>query len=141
MKKDNKTEVKILTVPNGYTLDINKGGTDHGYLYFTLSKLLEGFIYHIGMEELHAITNDQIHDLIEASMTWRDKRENIFTILQLQTEVQAMNESMAALCHKIDDQRHLLCQLREKNAVLRKTIKEYEELCSNNGIRKKEYIA
>ena len=138
MKKDNKIEVKIMTVPNGYTLDIHKGGIDHGYLYFTLSKLLEGFIYHIGTEELNAITNEQIHDIIEASMTWRDKKENIFTILQLQTEVQAMNESMNALCHKIDDQRHLLSQLRKKNAILRETIKEYEEICSNNGIRKKK---
>ena len=25
MNKDNKIEVKILTVPNGYTLDIHKG--------------------------------------------------------------------------------------------------------------------
>ena len=90
------------------------------------------------MEEVNAISNEQIHDIIEASMTWRDKRENIFTILQLQTEVQAMNESVTALCHKIDDQRHLLSQLRKKNAFLRETIKEYEELCSNNGIRKKK---
>ena len=135
MGNDNKTDIRIQTVPNGYMLDIHKEGVDKGYLYFTLSTLLEGFIYHIGMEELKAITNEHIHEIIEASMTWRDKRENVFTILQMKTEAQAMTESISTLCCKIDDQRHLLSQLRRKNTVLRKTIKEYEELCANHGIK------
>lgn len=135
MKKENKTEVKIVTVPNGYTLDIHKGGTDHGYLYFTLPQLLEGFIYHIGMEEMEAITSVEMRDLIEASMTWRDKKENILTILHLETENQAMRHSIAAMCDKIDTQKHLLSQLREKNTILREAVKKYEEVCANNGIK------
>ena len=135
MKKENKTEVKIVTVPNGYTLDIHKGGTDHGYLYFTLPQLLEGFIYHIGMEEMESVTNVEMHALIEASMTWRDRRDNISAILQLETENQALRNSITALCDKIDSQKHLLAQLREKNSVLRATVKKYEEVCAGQGIK------
>ncbi len=135
MKKEDKTKVRITTVPNGYTLDIHKGGTDYGYLYFTLPKLLEGFIYHIGMEEMETITNVEMRDLIEASITWRDKKENILTILHLETENQAMRQSIAAMCDKIDTQKHLLSQLREKNTILREAVKKYEEVCANNGIK------
>ena len=138
MDKDSKIKIKVQTVSNGYTLDIHKDETDFGYLYFTLPKLLEGFIYHIGLEELRAATKEKIHDVIEASLTWRDKRENVLTLLQMNTEVQAMKESVIALCCKIDEQRHLIDQLREKNTVLRKVIKEYEEENEKRGIRKKK---
>ena len=107
MEKDKKTGVRILTVPNGYVLDINKGGSVYGYLYFTLPKLLEGFIYHMGMEEMNIITNERMHDIIEASLTWRDKRENILTIIQMKTEAQAMHESISTLCSKIEEQKHI----------------------------------
>ena len=138
MDKNSKIKIKVQTVPNGYTLDIHRDETDYGYLYFTLPKLLEGFIYHIGLEEMHAATKQKIHDIIEASLTWRDQRENVLTILQMDTEVQAMKESVIALCSKIDEQRHLIGQLRERNTVLRKVIKEYEEENEKRGIRKKK---
>ena len=138
MDKDSKIKIKVQTVPNGYTLDIHKDETDFGYLYFTLPKLLEGFIYHIGLEEMRAATKEKIHDVIEASLTWRDKRENILNILQMNAEVQAMKESLIALCNKIDEQRHLIDQLREKNTVMKKVIREYEEENEKRGIRKKK---
>jgi hypothetical protein len=68
-------------------------------------------------------------------MTWRDWRDNISAILQLETENQALRNSITALCDKIDSQKHLLAQLREKNSVLRATVKKYEEVCAGQGIK------
>ena len=138
MDKDSKIKIKVQTVPNGYTLDIHKDETDFGYLYFTLPKLLEGFIYHIGLEEMRAATKEKIHDVIEASLTWRDKRENVLTILQMNAEVQAMKERLIGVCNKIDEQRRLIDQLREKNTVMKKVIREYEEENEKREIRKKK---
>ena len=36
MKKPEELEVSVLTVPNGYSLDLRRGGKESGYLYFTL---------------------------------------------------------------------------------------------------------
>ena len=49
-----------------------------------------------------------------------------------------MKESLIALCNKIDEQRHLIDQLREKNTVMKKVIREYEEENEKRGIRKKK---
>ena len=36
MKKPEELEMTVLTVPNGYSLDLRRGGKESGYLYFTL---------------------------------------------------------------------------------------------------------
>ena len=43
MKKPEELEMSVLTVPNGYSLDLRRGGKESGYLYFTLPQLLEHF--------------------------------------------------------------------------------------------------
>ena len=48
MAKKEKLNVKVITAPNGYVLDIGS----HGFFYFTLEELLKGFIYHVGFKEL-----------------------------------------------------------------------------------------
>ena len=46
-----KLVINVRTVPNGYTLDIEKGEKKQGFMYFNPKKLLDGFIYHVGFEE------------------------------------------------------------------------------------------
>ena len=43
--------IKLRTIPNGYILDVEK----KSYMYYNLSELLDGFIYHIGLEELDEV--------------------------------------------------------------------------------------
>ena len=63
MAKKEKLNVKVITAPNGYILDIGS----HGFFYFTLDKLLEGFIYHIGFNELGEVSVDKIGGILEAA--------------------------------------------------------------------------
>ena len=43
-KKD-KLVINVRTVPNGYTLDIEKGEKKQGFMYFNPKNALDGFIY------------------------------------------------------------------------------------------------
>ena len=56
-KKD-KLVINVRTVPNGYTLDIEKGEKKQGFMYFNPKKLLDGFIYHVGFEELGEVSEE-----------------------------------------------------------------------------------
>ena len=66
-KVENKQEVKRLaillrTMTNGYMLEVN----NEGYMYFNAQSLLEGFLVHVGMERLEAMTKEEIKEMVNA---------------------------------------------------------------------------
>ena len=86
--------VRILTHPNGYGLTVDK----NEYLYYNLEELLEGFMYHIGLEELQSIDNETIKEFIAAAVVWRaDNGETAKEIVRLREE----NKTLANVCAKL----------------------------------------
>ena len=136
VKKENRPRITLLTVPNGYSLDICKGETNRGFLYFTIDKLLSGFIYHVGMEELGSATMEKRQEIIEAAVNWRDNKKNIQELQRRNAEVERMREDIAAMSGKIADQRSIINKLREKFAILREQANKASEE-KGNGKRKK----
>ena len=64
---ENKQEVKRLaillrTMRNGYMLEVN----DEGYMYFDAQTLLEGFMVHVGLERLEAMTKEEVKDMLNS---------------------------------------------------------------------------
>lgn len=104
---ENKQEVKRLaillrTMRNGYMLEVN----DEGYMYFDAQTLLEGFMVHVGLERLEAMTKEEIRDMLNSL-------KDGSAVKKLQAEV----TELKAL---VDDQKK---QIRN----LKKTIKEFNE--------------
>jgi len=102
-KVENKQEQKKLTILlrtmlNGYMLEVN----NEGYMYFNAQSLLEGFMVHVGMERLEAMTKEEIKEMVNAI-------KDGSAIKKLQAEV----TELKAL---VDDQKK---QIRD----LKKTIK------------------
>ena len=100
-KDENKQEVKRLsillrTMTNGYMLEVN----DEGYMYFNAQSLLEGFMVHVGLERLEAMTREEIKEMLDAL-------KDGSAVKKLQAEVTEL-KSLA------DDQKKQIRELKRK---------------------------
>ena len=82
MAKKEKLNVKVVTAPNGYALDIGC----HGFFYFTIEELLKGFIYHVGFKELGEVSMDKISGIVGAAASWKDNAEVMEQVIALEHE-------------------------------------------------------
>ena len=94
----------VRTMVNGYSLEVN----GEGYMYFNAQSLLEGFMVHIGMNRLGAMTKDEIKTMVEAV-------KDGSAIKKLQAEV---NDLKAA----IDEQNKLIREQKKEIKSLKKEL-------------------
>lgn len=111
--KEELKDIKVNKIPNGYTLDFD----GQSYMYYNLKSLLEGIMYHVGLEELGCIDNETIQDFLTAAIVWKaDDGKTTKEIMKLQTE----NESLRSMCTNYQ-----------------KKIKHLQEKLANGGGQKK----
>ena len=60
--KQKKLAILLRTMVNGYMLEVN----NEGYMYFNAQSLLEGFLVHVGMERLEAMTKEEIKEMLNS---------------------------------------------------------------------------
>ena len=61
-KEPMKLAILLRTMTNGYMLDVN----NEGYMYYSAQSLLEGFLVHVGLERLEAMTKEEIKEMLDA---------------------------------------------------------------------------
>ena len=61
-KEQKKLAILLRTMTNGYMLDVN----NEGYMYYSAQSLLEGFMVHVGLERLEAMTKEEIKEMLES---------------------------------------------------------------------------
>ena len=54
--------ILLRTMTNGYMLDVN----NEGYMYYSAQSLLEGFMVHVGLERLEAMTKEEIREMLDS---------------------------------------------------------------------------
>ena len=101
-KEQKRLVILLRTMVNGYSLEVN----GEGYMYFNAQSMLEGFLVHIGLERLEAMTKEEIRDMLNSL-------KDGSAVKKLQAEV----TELKAL---VDDQKK---QIKD----LKKTIKELKE--------------
>ena len=101
-KEQQRLAILLRTMRNGYMLEVN----NEGYMYFDALTLLEGFMVHVGLERLEAMTKEEVKEMLESL-------KDGSAVKKLQAEV----TELKAL---VDDQKR---QIRD----LKKTIKELKE--------------
>ena len=99
-KEPQRLAILLRTMTNGYMLDVN----NEGYMYYNAQSLLEGFMVHVGLERLEAMTKEEIKEMLASLKDGSAEKK-------LQAEV----TELKAL---VDDQRK---QIRE----LKRRIKEH----------------
>ena len=95
-KEQQRLAILLRTMTNGYMLDVN----NEGYMYFNAQSLLEGFMVHVGLERLEAMTKEDIKEMLDALKAGR-------AVTKLQAEV----TELKALA---DDQKRQIRELKRK---------------------------
>ena len=91
-----KLAILLRTMTNGYMLDVN----NEGYMYYNAQSLLEGFMVHVGLERLEAMTKEEIKEMLASLKDGSAEKK-------LQAEV----TELKAL---VDDQRKQIRELKRK---------------------------
>ena len=95
-KEPMKLAILLRTMTNGYMLDVN----NEGYMYYSAQSLLEGFLVHVGLERLEAMTKEEIKEMLESLKDGSAEKK-------LQAEI----TELKAL---VDDQRKQIRELKIK---------------------------
>lgn len=118
---NDRLKVSVVTVPNGYTLDIEIGGHVQGYMYFTLTELLEGFMYHVGLQEFSPFGKADISVFLEAVSKWQDNEMLVKELLLKEREITLLKEKETQLLEKLayrqqqnERQKQRIGKLKEK---------------------------
>ena len=100
-KEQKKLTILLRTMVNGYSLDVN----GEGYMYFNAQSLLEGFMVHVGLERLEAMTKEEIKAMLGVLKDGSAEKK-------LQAEV----TELKAL---VDDQKRQIRELKRKIRTLK----------------------
>ena len=115
-----RIKVRVATVSNGYTLDLAIEGQKQGYMYFNLTELLEGFMYHVGLLEVSPYGKAEIREFLDAASKWQDNGLLVKELLQKIEEITFLKEHETLL----EEQ---LSQKRQQNERLKQRKRELEE--------------
>lgn len=115
-----RIKVRVATVSNGYTLDLTIEGQKQGYMYFNLTELLEGFMYHVGLLEVSPYGKAEIREFLDAASKWQDNGLLLKELLQKTEEITFLKEHETLL----EEQ---LSQKRQQNERLKQRKRELEE--------------
>ena len=75
--------ISIKTVKSGYELNVD----EESFFYFNIDALMEGFMYHVGLDENQAATKDKIHSFVNAAKDWRnDNGKSLKEFMKLKEE-------------------------------------------------------
>ena len=95
-EQNQRLAILLRTMTNGYMLEVN----DEGYMYYSAQTLLEGFLVHVGLERLEAMTREEIKEMLESLKDGSAEKK-------LQAEI----TELKAL---VDDQRKQIRELKRR---------------------------
>lgn len=98
MAKGKLTQIKIETLPNGYSLTV-KG---EGYFAFTLQDLFRQFIVHVGMDELGNVDMNTADEMITAMMTWKERADAVKAIVQKEIAFKTMKGKLNGMARRLE---------------------------------------
>jgi len=111
MEKNGKKRpwIKVVTYPNGYGLEYEGMRHEHGFMYYTPEKLLEGFMLHIGIGMTEQLDSDTMQDFITAACNWKDNEACVREIDTLNGRLNALRLRRNGLATRL---------IAERNRVL-----------------------
>ena len=102
--------IKIQPIPNGYALTVG----NEEYMYFTLEKLAQGFLYHVCLGELGDTSNEDIKKFLDAAVVYRaDNGEVAKRMVILEDENKRISSTLENQRKTIAKQKSALRKARE----------------------------
>ena len=126
-----KPKIKIETVPNGYTLDID----GNGYMYSNVQDLLAGILAHLGMGEKEPMMNKEILEVLFDAILGSDYAKKVKTmrsdIMKLEGEYREKLERLNKTFSRIREYERMTDSLEgdlgKVRVDIRRTENEYKE--------------
>ena len=126
-------KVRLMTTPNGYSLDVD----GNGYMYFTLAELVEGFFIHVGLGIVDYCDEQTMRDLMTACATWPKEGDAIRAVGGLEAKVQALEQAHQRDLRNIETLKSRMTQAADELAKTKKRLNFYIE---ENGKQKKHIL-
>lgn len=79
-------------------------------MYYSKAALLEGFMYHVGLEELGAVDAETMCEFLTAAIVWKDQGETVKELLKTKKE----NETLRSMVTNLKKQVKRLCEKDRK---------------------------
>jgi len=98
--------IKVDTLANGYSLKYEGMTQKNGFFYFTPSKLLEGFMLHIGLEVTQQLNPELMQDFIVAAINWKENEKCVKEIERLTTAMKVLEVKRVSLAKRLITERN-----------------------------------
>ena len=116
-------KVRLMTTPNGYSLDVD----GNGYMYFTLAELVEGFFTHVGLGIVDYCNAQTMLDLMTACATWPKEGDAIKAVAGLEAKVQDLEQAHQRDLRNIETLKSRMTQAADELAKTKKRLNFYIE--------------
>jgi len=122
-QKEMVHKVRVETVPNGYTMDVD----GNGFMYYTLAELIEGVFTHIGLGIVDYCDEKTMRDLMTACALWPNEGDAIKAVAGLEAKVQALEQAHQRDLRNIDTLKSRMTQAADELAKTKKRLNFYIE--------------
>ena len=102
-QKQKLITIQVNTLPNGYSLDLEK----ENFMYYSPMALLEGLFVHVEMNREGAMTKEEIKALIESV-------KNGGIVTKLQAEVNVLKDTIVELRKQVREQKKVIKELSKE---------------------------
>lgn len=122
----NRPKIKVDTVKNGYTLDVD----DKGYMYFNAGELLAGILAHVGMEQKDYMTNEDLLTTLFNALLGTEHAKKLSKIrsdiTKLESDYKIRLELLDKTCKRVKDYVDLADGLYDRVAKVSKEVHDLE---------------
>ena len=98
-EQNQRLAILLRTMTNGYMLEVN----DEGYMYYSAQTLLEGFLVHVGLERLEAMTREEIKEMLALLKDGSAEKKLQAEITELKALVDDQKKQIRELKRKIKE--------------------------------------
>ena len=98
-KEPQRLAILLRTITNGYMLDVN----NEGYMYYSAQSLLEGFMVHVGLERLEAMTKEEIKEMLDSLKDGSAEKKLQAEVTELKALVDDQKKQIRELKRKIKE--------------------------------------
>ena len=99
MTKKARPSIDVKTVPNGYTLTVDKGS----YMYFTPEELLMGFMMHVGCGVTTELDTDKLPSIVAAIVAYPTQKELVERVAELERQIEDLGRKPKTAIKKAKD--------------------------------------
>lgn len=99
MTKKARPSIDVRTVPNGYTLKVDKGN----YMYFTPEELLMGFMMHVGCGVTTELDTDKLPSIVAAMVAYPTQKELVERVAELERQIEDLGRKPKTAIKKAKD--------------------------------------